>query len=64
MSTTTQSEIRLKSARRARDGHEPARGGRRVRQTNEDKLPTESQGQMIRGYREKEIALDTEIDRR
>jgi hypothetical protein len=33
-------------------------------ETNDDKLPTESQGQMIRGYREKEIALDGEIDRR
>jgi hypothetical protein len=63
MSTTTQSEIRLASMLDERETvtnlHEAVVASV---QTNEDKLPTEAQQQMIRGYREKEIALDGEIE--
>ena len=60
--STTQSELRLASLLDERETvtklHETVIASV---ETNEDKLPTESQSQMIRGYREKEIALDEEI---
>lgn len=63
MTGTTQSEIRLASMLDERETvmnlHEAAVASV---QTNEDKLPSEAQSQMIRGYREKEIALDVEIE--
>jgi HK97 family phage major capsid protein len=59
---TTQSELRLASLLDERETvtnlHETVVASV---QTNDDKLPTDSQSQMIRGYREKEIALDEEI---
>jgi HK97 family phage major capsid protein len=62
MSTTTQSEIRLASMLEERETitnlHEAVIASV---QTNDDKTPTEAQAQMIKGYREKEIALDGEI---
>jgi hypothetical protein len=61
--STTQSELRLASLLDERDTvtklHETVVASV---ETNEDKLPTESQSQMILGYREKEIALDEEIN--
>jgi HK97 family phage major capsid protein len=60
--STTQSELRLATLLDERETvtklHETVVASV---QTNEDKLPTESQAQMIRSYREKEIALDEEI---
>lgn len=61
--STTQSELRLASLLDERETvtklHETVVA---AVETNEDKLPTESQGQQIRAYREKEIALDEEIE--
>jgi HK97 family phage major capsid protein len=61
--STTQSEIRLASMLDERETvtnlHEAVVA---AVQLNDDKSPTESQSTMIKGYREKEIALDVEID--
>jgi hypothetical protein len=61
--SSTQSELRLASLLDERETvtnlHERVVASV---ETNEDKLPTESQSQMILGYREKEIALDEEIN--
>lgn len=60
--STTQSELRLASLLDERETvtklHETVVASV---ETNDNKLPTESQNQMIVGYREKEIALDDEI---
>jgi hypothetical protein len=60
--STTQSELRLASLLDERETvtklHETVVASV---ETNDDKLPTDSQRQMIKGYREKEIALDEEI---
>lgn len=60
--STTQSELRLASLLDERETvtklHETVIASV---ETNDNKLPTESQNQMIVGYREKEIALDEEI---
>lgn len=62
MSATTQSELRLAALLDERDTvtklHETVVASV---QTNDDKLPTESQAQQIQAYREKEILLDEEI---
>ncbi len=61
--STTQSELRLASLLDERETvhnlHETVVASVQV---NDDKLPTDTQAQMIKGYREKEIALDEEID--
>jgi hypothetical protein len=61
--STSQSELRLASLLDERDTvmklHETVVASV---QTNEDKLPTGSQSEMIKGYREKEVALDDEIE--
>jgi hypothetical protein len=61
--STTQSELRLASLLDERDTvtklHETVVASV---QTNDDKLPTGSQSEMIKGYREKEVALDDEIE--
>lgn len=60
--STTHSEVRLASLLDERETvtklHDTVLASV---ETNDDKLPTESQAQMIKGYREKEIALDEEI---
>lgn len=60
--STTQSELRLATLLDERETvtklHETVVASV---ETNEDKLPTESQKQQITAYREKEIALDEEI---
>jgi HK97 family phage major capsid protein len=60
--STTQSELRLASLLDERETvtklHETVIASI---ETNDNKLPSESQAQMIVGYREKEIALDEEI---
>lgn len=60
--STTQSELRLASLLDERETvtklHDTVLASVA---TNDDKLPTDSQSQMIKGYREKEIALDEEI---
>lgn len=61
--STTQSELRLATLLDERETvsklHETVLASVA---TNEDKLPTESQKQQITAYREKEIALDEEIE--
>jgi len=61
--STTQSELRLASLLDERETvtklHETVVGSVA---TNDDKLPTDSQAQQIKSYREKEIALDEEIE--
>ncbi len=63
MSATTQSELRLATLLDERETvtklHETVVASVA---TNENKLPSESQGQQITMYREKEIALDEEIE--
>jgi len=61
--STTQSELRLASLLDERETvtklHETVVASVA---TNDDKLPTDSQAQQIKSYREKEIALDEEIE--
>lgn len=63
MSPTTQGELRLTSLLDERDQttklHETVLA---AVETNGDKMPTESQAEQIKSYREKAVMLDTEIE--